>query len=290
MSYLVALVEHRNVTRAAAAMKVSQPAVTRAIRRLERECGSALFRRTSTGLIPTELAEEMAARSRVVLREIEALTSLAAGVRGVAGRVSVAVTSAPSIEPLVPIIKSLQHRHPGVTVEEVSAENARQVVTQVLSRRCDAGILGHEARPTGKDLVATQLGDAEMMLLLPPDSDLAGTGRVPAPMLRGRRFVVAPPDTLMRGLFDRFSVEVGDLQAAVEVGHREAILPLVVEGIGVSFLPKAWRSLATAAGAHMVGLDPPVRVPLWLVHHQTTSPPVTALVDEALRWAEGLSS
>jgi LysR family transcriptional regulator, regulator for genes of the gallate degradation pathway len=67
---LMAVVEHRNFTRAARARHVSQPAIHRAARDLERLLGVRLFEQTSFGIVPTREADKLARRARLAFAEI----------------------------------------------------------------------------------------------------------------------------------------------------------------------------------------------------------------------------
>lgn len=62
---LLAVIAHGTTVGAAEAVHVSQPAVTRAIGRLETACERALFERTTRGMRPTPQGEQIAARARV---------------------------------------------------------------------------------------------------------------------------------------------------------------------------------------------------------------------------------
>jgi hypothetical protein len=53
LEYFVAVSRHGSLTRAAAQLRISQPALIRQIRQLEREVGAALFERTPTGMAAT---------------------------------------------------------------------------------------------------------------------------------------------------------------------------------------------------------------------------------------------
>lgn len=67
---LVAVVEHRSFTIAARATGVSQPAIYRAARDLERALGVALFEKTSFGVLPTRAAERFARGIKLAFGEI----------------------------------------------------------------------------------------------------------------------------------------------------------------------------------------------------------------------------
>lgn len=55
LSYFVAVCEHGGVSRAAGAIGIAQPALTRQIKLLEEEIGLELFRRTGRGILPNEV-------------------------------------------------------------------------------------------------------------------------------------------------------------------------------------------------------------------------------------------
>src|SRR4029453_13150013 len=70
-----------NVSRAAVAIHVSQPAVTQAIARLEQEVGASLFRRRNTGCYLTGAGEILGRRTARLFAQLdEALTELGIGV------------------------------------------------------------------------------------------------------------------------------------------------------------------------------------------------------------------
>ncbi len=55
--------EHRSITQAAERVYLSQPAITQAIAKLERQCGTQLFERLSDGMYPTEAGRLYAQRA-----------------------------------------------------------------------------------------------------------------------------------------------------------------------------------------------------------------------------------
>ncbi|HEY1931941.1 MAG TPA: LysR family transcriptional regulator [Acetobacteraceae bacterium] len=87
VDYLLAVGEHRSLRAAAQALGITQPALTKAVRRIEDENGVPLFHRSARGVRPTVYGEAMlrhARNLRVSLRaskvEIAALKSGATGV------------------------------------------------------------------------------------------------------------------------------------------------------------------------------------------------------------------
>ena len=67
LRYALALAEHQHFGRAAEAVGIAQPPLSKQIAALEREVGTALFDRTPRGVYPTPAGEAFLARARRVL-------------------------------------------------------------------------------------------------------------------------------------------------------------------------------------------------------------------------------
>ena len=86
LRHFLGVVEKRNITAAAEALHISQPALTRSIRQLEKTIGVPLFERLPTGVALTKQGEVLA--RRVKLMELEyrhALSEISALEQGVTG-------------------------------------------------------------------------------------------------------------------------------------------------------------------------------------------------------------
>ena len=88
-----------------------------------------------------------------------------------------------------------------------------------------------------------------------PDGPYKGTV-VRREELAGQRLIVGQPGTGMRRLVDDIRAAGVELTAVVETEHREAILPLVLSGVGITVLADSWAPLARQAGAPVHDLEP----------------------------------
>jgi DNA-binding transcriptional LysR family regulator len=75
IQYFVTVAEEGHVGRAAQALRIAQPAVTRQIRRLEDELDTALFVRTSRGMRLTSSGELFLEHARAILGAVSAAES-----------------------------------------------------------------------------------------------------------------------------------------------------------------------------------------------------------------------
>jgi DNA-binding transcriptional LysR family regulator len=92
----VALIDHRGFARAATSLAISQPALSKSIRRLEDYLGVALFERTARGVLPTEFGREFGRHARSIAVEVEEAERAIGAIRdGREGRI--AIGSAPSV-------------------------------------------------------------------------------------------------------------------------------------------------------------------------------------------------
>jgi DNA-binding transcriptional LysR family regulator len=73
MRHLLSLDAFRHFGRAASALGISQPALTKSLQRLEEEVGAKLFERTRARVVPTALGQEILDRSRHLVAEADEL-------------------------------------------------------------------------------------------------------------------------------------------------------------------------------------------------------------------------
>ena len=110
---LDALLDERSVTRAAARLAMSQPALSNALARLRTLLGDPLFIRAQRGLVPTPRALEVAASVKRIVREAQDLLRSPSFIPVEAsGEVSIATTDYMQATVLVPLLDRLRTAAP----------------------------------------------------------------------------------------------------------------------------------------------------------------------------------
>jgi len=120
LEYFLTTVEQRSFGRAAEILHVSQPALSKAVKRLETELGVKLLDRLPRGVSPTLFGEALAAHANLIRGELGRATETVAALKeGSAGRVVIGAGSSMRIELLPEAVTRLMVRHPDVEVEIV---------------------------------------------------------------------------------------------------------------------------------------------------------------------------
>ena len=94
MKYAVAIAEKGSLSAAAEALYIPQPNLSRIIRQLEKEIGTALFVRSAKGMTLTPQGEEFIRRAKVILEQVDELGDLYSEHSSVRQRFSVSVPRA----------------------------------------------------------------------------------------------------------------------------------------------------------------------------------------------------
>lgn len=120
-----ALMDERNVTKAAERLAVSQPAVSATLNRLRDALGDPLFVRTQRGVAPTARALELSAPIKRVLADIEALLLPATlDLATAAFTVTLSATDYALRAVVVPFVAALRPLAPHVRISVVQATGA----------------------------------------------------------------------------------------------------------------------------------------------------------------------
>ncbi|MGV8984817.1 MAG: LysR family transcriptional regulator [Cypionkella sp.] len=117
---LAALAEAEQLTHAAAAMGVSQPAASRLVAEIERIVGAPVHERTGRGIGLTALGRALALRAQRIRLELDdAARDLAEIAMGGVGHVRIGAVTGPAMDRVLPALQSERLHHPNVSVEVV---------------------------------------------------------------------------------------------------------------------------------------------------------------------------
>lgn len=171
MKWAIAASEYRSLRRAAEALHVLQPTLSRRLRCLEERLGTRLFERGNSGTRPTEDGRDFLDAARRIISEVDAIAiRFQARSRGESGRLTMGVCASFSTGNLYATLIDYRHRFPGVDLRVV--DRARGLLlSDVAASRVDIAI-AMEARPE-RDLCVLPLWTERVVAALPKDHPLA---------------------------------------------------------------------------------------------------------------------
>ena len=234
MRYLVALDEHKHFARAAQACFVTQPALSNALRALEKEFGSPIVRRGRTFVGFTSEGERLLESARRMLREEQLLKQDLSSVSGQPqGRLGIGVV--PSAEPMAARFAAmLQARHPGITpvVRSMSSQEIEEGLEQLT---LDLGLGFIERVRPGVGALQTVPQYTEHYFLVRKAEHPGEQGmRFGAPM-RWQEAATLPLCLMTSEMYNRHIVDGAFAQAGVKVQpalETNSLLTLALSAVG----------------------------------------------------------
>ena len=253
LRYLVVVAQLGSMTRAAQALHLGQPALTQAIRNLEREVGTPLFERTSRGVVLTDAGRVLVSGATQALAHLDAAVDDVSAMRAASRPVVVLATRpAAGIVPGVDIVRRVRAAEPEAVVRILSFETSHEVVDAVSAGEADLGLA--DLSSPAMNLLAHEVGSHRFVVLFPPGSSVPD-GAVGPEHLSAYPLVGAPSETRW-GLVDGWLLGAGRAgDVAVEVTRRDMLLPLVAAGVGAAVYYDFQREEAERLGIVVRELD-----------------------------------
>ncbi|MDH7638143.1 LysR family transcriptional regulator [Sphingomonas oryzagri] len=278
---LDALLDERNVSKAAERLGVTQPAVSGMLVRLRESFDDTLFVRSQRGVQPTLRALALAEPIKQVLANVEALLRPAAFDPATASfTLTLAATDYALQAVVVPFVTKLRRYAPGIRVATRPVDNDR-VAQQFERGELDLALMTPESAPL--DLHSRRLFDESYVCALRaghPDASAAGISLDRFCTLD--HALVSFSGGSFHGVTDDALAHLGrERHVALSFHSFLALAEVLRETDLISVAP---RRLA-AAGDGLALLEPPVAIPgftkLAVWHGRTHS-------DEGHRWARAL--
>ena len=171
LSYFIAVAEHRGFTRAAAALHVSQPALSQQIRQLEAMLEVQLFDRSGRYTRLTDAGEIWLEYTRRALRDLEEGRRALHDAEDLQrGKLRIAMTPTFTTYMLGPLVENYYRRYPGVKLL-IQEMNQERMETMLLQDELDVGIAFDESR--SRDIVVHPLLTETLALVVSRSHPLA---------------------------------------------------------------------------------------------------------------------
>ncbi len=251
-----AIGDEGSITRAAAALGYSQPAISQLLKRHELRLGVPLVERVGRSVRLTEAGRVLARHAPAVTTALDAAAGELAELRGLHSAV-VRVAGFPSASPTVipRLLAGLAENHPGVAVTYVEAEPP-EAVQAVRDDRADIALTfsypGDRSDPHGasaRGLSVRAIGGDDMLAVLPEGHAAAASGSVDVRTLADESWIAGCPRC--RGHLLELCGRAGFApRITFETDNVLAVHGLVAQGIGVATLPR----LAVASFPLMPGI------------------------------------
>lgn len=166
--HLIAVIEHGNILRAADAIHISQPALSKSIQNLEAELGVALLERGPRGVRPTIYGENLLKHARLILNQADqAIAENRAIKDGQLGHLRLGLANF-AIHFLPRVVAGLLVSRPGLSLDIVDG-TYEGLTALVHEGALDAVISGLPPLHQAQDLVHEKLVATEFVLACRPD-------------------------------------------------------------------------------------------------------------------------
>ncbi len=247
-----AVAEHLHFRDAAAAIGMSQPALSGAVSALEEALGVTLLERTTRKVLLSPAGERLAVRAKAVLAEMSALLEEAEAVRAPftgALRLGVIPTVAPYLLPTV--LRLVHDRYPDLDLQ-VHEEQTASLLDGLTTGRLDLLLL---AVPLGvPGVTELPLFDEDFVLVTPLDHRLGGREGLSREVLRELRLLLLDEGHCLRDQALDICRDAGraDVPATTTAAGLSTLVQLVAGGLGVTLLPRTAVRVETSRSPQLL--------------------------------------
>jgi DNA-binding transcriptional LysR family regulator len=224
LSQLEAVVEtarQRNLSRAAAVLHVTQPALTARLHALEAELGMHLFTRGRRGMALTDAGRAFLPYAERALAAVDDGAAMLVELkRGGTGELVLGAAPAISTYVLPRLLVRFTERHPRVRLS-VRTGHSEEVMDMVLRREVDLGLVRELRHP---DIESHPLYDDELVLVAEANHPLAAHSVVEPAAMASVRLILRAAGAAASGV--------------MELDNIDAAKQMVGQGLGIALLPR----------------------------------------------------
>ncbi|MBL4749838.1 MAG: LysR family transcriptional regulator [Amylibacter sp.] len=273
---------HRSTRKAADALHISQPAISRVVAELEAEIGVQLFDRAGRRFEPTAAAHSLSAAIRShyygIDRVVEAVSMIA---RGTGGMLNVVAQPAVADTLVARTAANLMAQHDKLRID-IDIMGERECLAMLRSGNADCAVICSSPRDTG--LVSTLIREIKPVAALPADDPLVAKAEVTLRELAQGDLVMLPSDSPFRKALELELAKARiPFNVRAEARTQSALMEFIISGVGRGVIDPQTAALFSKAALVLRPLKSSLVWPVNLVSSASTMDlPITRLFVDAL--------
>lgn len=240
LQIFVTVVEQRSFSRAAAHLRLTQPAITLHVQALERNVGARLLERTNRFVRLTKAGEIVYDHAtRILSIQSQMRRCLDDLLREVSGPLSIGASFTFGEYALPHLLATFCALNPQVR-PSVMIANTGQIAELVANNRLDVGLVEGDVHLS--NVYSEPLSEDTLVVVAPSNSPLTAqspTAKLQPASLAKERWIVREPGSGTRAASDRFFSNAGlFIEDPLELGSTQMIKEAVEAGLGLALLSR----------------------------------------------------
>lgn len=237
LSYFIEVAKHQSFTKAAQALHVTQPTLSKMVKNLEQEMDVSLFDRSSRKVRLTDAGEVVFIQAQKIVNSLDDLSSSLYDVMNLnKGKIKIGLPPVISTLFFPTIIAAFQSRYPDVTVILVE-DGAKKVEEKVADGEVDLGFVMLPVDAERFDVVP--FVDQEIKLLVHEAHPLANQPIRDLIDFKDDPFLLLSKEFTLNGRTVEFCRSEGfEPKIAYESSQWDFIVGMVEKNLGVTLMPK----------------------------------------------------
>lgn len=234
--YFMEVARHRNFTKAAQALHVSQPSISKMIKVLEEELGVPLFARTTRQIELTDAGRAVLREAQQIVYSFQNLKSELSDVMQLkTGNILFGLPPMVGASFFPRIIGHFNNMYPGITIKLIEV-GSRQVETGIDDGSLDIGVVALPVKENSFEMFS--FVKEPMMVITPPDHPLASKSKVSLIEIKDEPLAFYREDfSLHDTILDRCNERGFYPKIICESGQWDFIAEMVAANLGVALLP-----------------------------------------------------
>jgi LysR family cys regulon transcriptional activator len=261
LRYLIAIVDHGfSISRAAQALHTSQPGISRQIRVLEEQLGTAVLARNGGRIVGvTESGMHAVATARRIVKDVESLKLMGEEfLQQEGGRLAVGTLHTYAMSMLPSAIALLRQRYPRVVVD-VRQASPGLTFELVAAGELDLGVT-IELPPPETGLLGLPIGEIPLALIVPVGHELLERQPVTLKDLLRYPMICLGSSTGSWGVNSVYKAQGLALQPAIYAMDASVIQSYVAAGAGIAVIPGSLPTSPSVRSIDVAHLFPPSRL------------------------------